>query len=160
MIPKPWPKDEWLFWQFTDNGDGSLYGVESKNIDLNYFNGDLAAFRARFDLSDTPLPDPLPPSKFYRVTVSSLKVREGPGLTYKQIGSVFLNETVEEIGANSDKTWLNIRKLDGSLTGWGFSAYLQNIPAPDPDPTPDPIRTQIPTRTMKKKTGIASPPHR
>lgn len=37
-VPKPF--QDWLLWQFTDNGDGVLYGVESKNIDLNYFNGD------------------------------------------------------------------------------------------------------------------------
>ncbi len=138
LVPKPWAKNEWTLWQFTDNGDGGLYGVESKNIDLNYFNGDITALRARFGLSDTPLPDPLPPSKFFRVTVASLKVREGPGQTYSQLGSVFLNETVEEIDANSDRTWLKIRKLDGSLVGWSFSVYLQNIPAPTPDPNPDP----------------------
>lgn len=75
MVPKPWAKNEWLLWQFTDNGIGGLYGVESGNIDLNYFNGDLNAFRIRFNLSDLPLPDPLPPSKMFRVTVASLKVR-------------------------------------------------------------------------------------
>jgi GH25 family lysozyme M1 (1,4-beta-N-acetylmuramidase)/uncharacterized protein YgiM (DUF1202 family) len=140
MIPKPWADNEWSLWQFTDNGNGGLYGVESGNIDLNYFNGDLTAFRARFKLGDSPLPDPPPPSKFFRVTVSSLKVRDGAGTTFNQLGSVFLNEIVEEIGANSDRTWLNVRKLDGSLTGWCFSSYLQNTPAPDtvPDPTPDP----------------------
>ncbi len=138
LIPKPW--DTWTFWQFTENGDGSIYGVESSRIDLNYFNGDLAAFRARFKLGDTPPPppDPEPISKFFRVTVPSLKVREGPGLTHNQIGSVFLNEVVEEIGANGDRTWLNIRKRDGSLTGWSFAAYLERVSAPPPDPTPDP----------------------
>lgn len=125
LIPKPWT--EYTFWQFTDNGDGSLYGVESLNIDLNQFNGDLDAFRQRFKLSDTPTPPPPPPSNNYRVTVSSLKVREGPGLTYNQVGSIKLNEVVEKIGASSDNTWLNIRKLDGSLSGWSFAAYLQNV---------------------------------
>jgi lysozyme len=51
LIPKPWT--DWLFWQYTDKGDGSLYGVESKNIDLNYFNGDMDAFNRRFKI-DTP----------------------------------------------------------------------------------------------------------
>ena len=57
MVPKPWAKTEWLLWQFTDNGDGKIYGVESKNIDLNYFNGDIAAFRP-IGTQDTPLPPP------------------------------------------------------------------------------------------------------
>lgn len=138
IIPKPWTKNEWLFWQFTDKGIGGLYGVESGNIDLNFFNGDVTAFRTRFNLSDSPLPDPPPPSKFFRVTVSSLRVRSGAGTTFNQLGSVFLNEIVEEIGANSDRSWLNIRKMDGSLVGWCFSVYLQNTSAPTPIPTPDP----------------------
>jgi uncharacterized protein YgiM (DUF1202 family)/GH25 family lysozyme M1 (1,4-beta-N-acetylmuramidase) len=142
LIPKPW--SDWTFWQFTDKGDGSLYGVESLNIDLNYFNGDLTAFRARFNLSDSPVPapEPEPTSKYFRVTVPSLKVREGPGLDQKQIGSILLNEVVYELGANADRTWLNIRKLDNSLSGWSFSAYLQRTtpptPEPEPEPTPEP----------------------
>jgi lysozyme len=46
LIPKPWT--EWMFWQYTDNGDGPKYGVESGNIDLNYFNGDEKKFINRF----------------------------------------------------------------------------------------------------------------
>ncbi len=138
MVPKPWAKNEWLFWQFTDNGNGPLYGVESKNIDLNAFNGDLTAFRTRFKLSNTPPPPPPPASKFYRVTVASLKVRSGPGTTFNQLGSILLNEIVEEIDANADRSWLKIRNLDGSLIGWSFSVYLQNTSAPAPDPVPDP----------------------
>lgn len=45
-IPPIW--QNWTFWQFTDKGDGSLFGVESKNIDLNYFNGTEAEFLARY----------------------------------------------------------------------------------------------------------------
>jgi GH25 family lysozyme M1 (1,4-beta-N-acetylmuramidase) len=47
-IPAPWK--EWTFWQFTDNGDGAKYGVESKNIDLNHFNGTEEEFRERYSL--------------------------------------------------------------------------------------------------------------
>jgi len=35
----PW--DKWTFWQFTDRGDGKAYGMESKQVDVNYFNGSL-----------------------------------------------------------------------------------------------------------------------
>jgi GH25 family lysozyme M1 (1,4-beta-N-acetylmuramidase) len=45
-IPPIW--QDWTYWQFTDKGDGSPYGVESKNIDLNYFNGTEAEFLARY----------------------------------------------------------------------------------------------------------------
>ena len=59
-VPKPWSSEDWLFWQWTNNGNGSLYGVESKNIDMNFFNGDVVAFRARFKLTEfIPPPAPL-----------------------------------------------------------------------------------------------------
>src|SRR5690606_12372604 len=83
LIPKPWTA--WTLWQFTDNGDGIPYGVESKNIDLNYFNGDLNDFYQRFGLSNTPIPIPTP-SNDYRVTASpTLRVREAPNTSAKQI---------------------------------------------------------------------------
>lgn len=54
LVPIPWT--DWTLWQFTDNGDGSLYGVESKNIDLNYYNGDMDSFRSRFKIRLKPNP--------------------------------------------------------------------------------------------------------
>ena len=68
LVPKPWTN--WTFWQFIDNGDGRIYGVESLNIDLNHFNGDLPTFYERFGLDGT-LPEPGPEEKprMYKVTV-------------------------------------------------------------------------------------------
>lgn len=42
-IPLPWT--DYIFWQFTDKADGKLFGAESLEIDLNWFNGDEAAFQ-------------------------------------------------------------------------------------------------------------------
>ncbi len=141
-VPKPWGADEWLFWQYTEHGDGALYGVESKGIDLNYFNGDLQAFRTRFKLSDAPPPPPPPPPPpddgtptglMYSVTAQpSLRVREGPGTTYPSLGLLLTNEIVEEIGATADRTWLRIRKPDKSLIGWSSATYLKLISTPPP----------------------------
>lgn len=41
-IPKPF--DKYMLWQFTDNLDGIRYGVESKELDGNYFGGTLENF--------------------------------------------------------------------------------------------------------------------
>ena len=43
---KPRDYDDWTFWQFSagGNGRGAEFGAQSKSIDLNYFNGDQAAF--------------------------------------------------------------------------------------------------------------------
>lgn len=51
-IPPPFEK--WLYWQYTDNGDGELYGVQSLNIDLNYFNGTEAEFMTRYGAVESP----------------------------------------------------------------------------------------------------------
>ena len=149
LVPKPWAKGEWLFWQYTETGAGKLFGVESNGIDLNYFNGDLAAFQTRFNLSDTPAPpppdpDPIPADdtltgRMYRVTASpSLKVREGPGVTYNSLGLLYPNETVEEINATTDGSWLKIRKSDGSLIGWSSSTYLEYTGG-----TPPPVKKKM-----------------
>lgn len=52
MIPKPW--DTWDLWQFTDSGNGSVYGAQSGDIDLNYFDGDENKFKERFNLGEIP----------------------------------------------------------------------------------------------------------
>jgi lysozyme len=35
LVPLPWGPDCWTFWQFTDRGPGPVYGVQSKQIDLD-----------------------------------------------------------------------------------------------------------------------------
>lgn len=45
-VPLPW--DKYKFWQFTDEGPGLEYGVESKEIDLNKYNGTLDEFYSEF----------------------------------------------------------------------------------------------------------------
>jgi lysozyme len=61
LIP---PFTTWHFWQFTDKGDGLKYGCESKQVDLNYFNGTVADLYA---YAGTPLPAPVDPSKAARL---------------------------------------------------------------------------------------------
>lgn len=141
-IPKPWGVNEWLFWQFTAMADGITYGVESTEIDLNYFNGDAQAFASRFNV---PVPqDPSPPEptgKKYVVNVGALYVREGPGTNYKAIGYLQRNDIVEAFSHNPEGTWLYVRRDKDGLMGWCSITYLVRItppPAPDPEPPPPP----------------------
>jgi len=60
LVPAPWGNwtgGNWTFWQFTDNG--MIDGIKGDNgiqtsVDLNWFNGDKAAFEARFDVGLPP----------------------------------------------------------------------------------------------------------
>lgn len=49
-IPKGWVT--WKYHQYTDSGGGTAFGVGSKEIDLNYYNGTLEQFQA--ELGESP----------------------------------------------------------------------------------------------------------
>ncbi|MGD8403461.1 MAG: SH3 domain-containing protein [Anaerolineales bacterium] len=124
-VPKPWDTDEWLFWQFTESGDGELYGVESKEIDLNYFNGDAVAFRERFGL-DQPPPGA---GEKYRVELS---IRDAPGMDEDVIGTLEQDEVLEVLDVTDDKIWLQIKREDGT-PGWIFNTHLIKVASPPQD---------------------------
>jgi lysozyme len=56
LIPADW--SNWLFWQYTDSGDGPTYGASSTHIDLDRFNGNRKQFEywIRKVNSNTPMP--------------------------------------------------------------------------------------------------------
>lgn len=140
LVPRPWSQNEWLFWQYTASGDGLYYGVESLEIDLNYFNGDAQAFANRFNV---PLPqDPVPPEdprgNQYRVNAGTLYVREGPGTEYPSIGYLVRNDLVEALDTNPTGSWYRVRRLSDGLTGWSAAAYLVKVTTPPPPPPPPP----------------------
>ena len=139
LVPKPWGTNEWTFWQFTDSGDGKLYGVESSRIDLNYFNGDLAAFQQRFNTGTTP-PPPTGPV-WYKVTASALNVRSGPATTFGVVGLLRQDEVVEGLATSADGGWAQIKRASDNLTGWSSKQFLVVTSAPTPPPPPPPPPT-------------------
>ena len=151
LVPKPWTG--WTFWQYTDKGDGSTYGVESKNIDLNYFNGDLAAFNKRFGLSGTlpspiPTPEPIPTgeNKMYDVisTIYNMTLRSDhntgavgsesvPKNTVMKANEIWtapidlwktINGTQVKINSVGDK-WAHIVSING-VTKNAWTAVVHN----------------------------------
>jgi lysozyme len=40
-----WPQG-WTFWQYSSTGDGKAFGMESKGLDMNWYNGSEAELRA------------------------------------------------------------------------------------------------------------------
>lgn len=47
-IHAPW--SDYLIWQYTEKGDGKYFGVESFDLDLDLFNGDLEDYKRFFGL--------------------------------------------------------------------------------------------------------------
>ena len=134
LVPKPWTANEWLFWQFTDSGDGKLYGAESSRIDLNYFNGDQAAFEQRFKTNVPPPPPPGP--VWYKVNAGVLNVRTGPGTNFDVLGLLNQDEVVEGLETSADSAWAKVKRPSDNLTGWSSRQYLTVTSAPPPPPPP------------------------
>lgn len=115
LIPPPW--SGYLFWQFTSKGNGGVYGVESGNIDLNYFDGDENQLKLRFGIGGSVPTDPpppiddeiLPPTKTGTVIVSSLYIRSGPGTSYDPpIGGLYYGDRVY---GNLVGDWMRISRV-------------------------------------------------
>ena len=68
LLPRSWAT--WAIHQFSADGNylGLTYGVESAHVDLNRFNGDMAALRAYCGL-DAPFP-PVPAPEWPRAVIS------------------------------------------------------------------------------------------
>jgi lysozyme len=96
-IPKPWSK--WLFWQYgLGKGQGLSFGAESLDIDLDWFNGDVADLNSFFKLSQ-PLPIPVPTTNFFEVITLKLNIRTKPSLTNSDIvGALYLGNIFNKNG--------------------------------------------------------------
>lgn len=75
IVPAPWTS--WKFWQFTSNGNGALFGVESLDIDLNYYSGTLEKFSMDYPGQSTPAPD-------YKIVGIDVKLKSQKVISYKE----------------------------------------------------------------------------
>ena len=81
---------DWRFWQYDPNGQGGRgreYGVESKGLDLDVFNGTVEDLHAWAGASNAPpppfpIPDPQPAANTYRLTKGAWAL-SGPGNQYR-----------------------------------------------------------------------------
>lgn len=144
LVPQPWGENDWLFWQFTEIGNGKAYGVESQGIDLNYFNGNLEQFDKRFDgtvpivppppapvLNPPPLSVPpcVPTTNLYRVITNVLNMRKGPGTGFEIVAQLQMDKVVQGLRVTQDGKWAEVQTREGT-TGWCYVTYLQVINGP------------------------------
>lgn len=116
-IPAPWTVDKTWFWQYTSAGDGTVYGVESKEIDLNRFNGTAEEFFKKFG-GVVPPPTGDTVMQYGKVNTSALNVRSGPGASYADLGDLLKDDylvATEVIGG-----WWHL--TDARRGGWSGGA--------------------------------------
>jgi lysozyme len=111
MIPKPWK--DWTFWQYTDKGDGLKYGVESLNIDMDYFNGTEQQFDTYIGNTNPnpePEPDPNPePSEGLTFTaINQMNIRKSPSISSSIVGTLPAGSKVTAIDVGGDDAWIMI----------------------------------------------------
>lgn len=116
-MPAGW--NTWRFWQWTSKGDGLAHGAESKELDLNWFNGTSAELRAWANAPDEP-PAPVDPSAYIEARLKSwvyhLNVRPFPGVDNTPIR--MLNQ--------GDVIRLEARPVIGWVKLWGEEGYVHS----------------------------------
>ena len=104
---EPRDYDKWTFWQYTENGDESKYGVTvgAKGIDESVFNGTLAELLSFANLDD-PIPPPPSPD-------CCDEVREEIQLLYNEIG--FLKGEIGTLNQRANRTEQGFALLDHDM---------------------------------------------
>jgi uncharacterized protein YgiM (DUF1202 family) len=87
--------------------------------------------------------------EWYRVTASSLNVRQSPNTTATIVGSLPFNAIIKGIEKNADGTWIKILRDSDGLTGWCSASFLQLTDPPDGGGTPPPV--PVPTNWYQVK---------
>lgn len=123
LVPLPWTQDKVFGWQFTNLGDGIRFGVESKELDLNWFVKGLKIWEALYgEVEDVPIPSE-GEEGMYAVYSSSyrMSLRESPSINgnwveQKPIGTVFVCDIINippvSGGLLSDK-WAHVISVNG-----------------------------------------------
>lgn len=139
-IPAPWTS--LLLWQFGTPAEGNLYGVESLEIDMNFFNGTQAEFTARYGGTSEPPPTGVPMIQWYRVNTAGLNMRSGPGASHSRIGGLVQGDRIE-VEAAPVAGWLPIKsilRVNGTVEtpegAWCSAAYCVPTDSPVVEPPP------------------------
>jgi GH25 family lysozyme M1 (1,4-beta-N-acetylmuramidase) len=101
-VPPPWHESELLLWQYTSSGDGTAYGVSSKEIDLNWYAGDAISFTRRFALEPVPPQPPTNGETMYRVRSDFYNMTLRPEHNTGAVGTESLSSGTEMV---ADELW-------------------------------------------------------
>jgi len=125
--PKPWP--DWNIWQYIGNGNGPQYGTQALSLDMDWFNGDLAALKAWANNPVVPpAPAPTPTGTLYPAytTINAVNVRSGPSQTSKNLGVLAEGTQVSVDTTVNGYSHFQPNNLF-TVGGYIFTAYLKPI---------------------------------
>jgi lysozyme len=153
-IPKPWTQNNLVLWQYTSSGDGTYYGVTSKEIDLNYYNGTKERFLAEYQEAQ---------DMYYKgtVTATSLRVRSSTNTTSdNNIISRLVDGDKVEAGSVTAGWWKLLKKNGASFSGYAYEGvnkeYIRTDEViPDTVPSLDDIREALKVITQNQGLMIS-----
>lgn len=118
-IPAPWT--HWTFWQYTDLGPGIALGAESKELDMNWYNGTKEALYADFGIQPStpaPVPEPAPAGMVLTVSSVTLNLRSSPVvLDTNDIGDLHRGDKFMVDAIAGTNAWAHGKTEDGR-EGW------------------------------------------
>ena len=113
-----WP---WKMWQFTNVLNGEYYGMKSKGLDGNLFNGTTEELNECFGFEtqeeekviDLDIPDVIEPevveeAKMHFRSKYSMNVRTGPGTAYPRVETMDPGTIVEAQDIGGADAWIKI----------------------------------------------------
>jgi hypothetical protein len=107
------------------------FGAESLDIDMNYFQGDAAAFRALFGIDPAGVVsepgEPNPVQEYGRVAVKQLNLREKYGVGQRIAGQLFETTRVEVLERQmvGSDTWAHVRAEGWVAEHWYGQTLLK-----------------------------------
>ena len=127
MPGKIW--DDWTFWQYSadNNNRGKEFGVDARDIDLNWFKGSYDELLAWLGVG---APEPEEEDVLFRAkcVTPALNVRSGSSTAYPVVGSLREGDEVSvyEVASNG---WYRI-----GVGRWvsGHEQYMKRLPDPEP----------------------------
>lgn len=159
-VPPPWTESDLMLWQYTSSGDGLLYGVSSKEIDLNWYCCNAAHFSQRFGLGAGMPTDPPTGGSMHKGTApSNFDVWDQPNGI--KIGHIRAGEVVT--GSPNNTEWVRLNNAVGGRTPvytkrTFLGSWYQPVttPEPTPEPPPPPPPDPEPTVTLKHVIQVYS----
>ena len=138
-LPEEWakPGKSWTFWQWAaKNQLGSDYGVATKSVDLNRFNGSKDDFLSMYNLyslhGETPPVDPPDPPDsgglLFKVTNPYVHLFDSPSVRSRIAGDLETGDVVEVTDiTGSDEVWIQIESGQWVLHSYNGQSFFKRV---------------------------------